>query len=218
MFVSAAAVVVLLARRKEPTPWIDLIWLGGAFSLALPAVRGIIWWALSAPVVVAGLLPRSEGSRKERGSPFLNLTVVACTIGLVASLVIRSPGIDPSTGTSMRIWQVSQHQVDAVRDSLTPGSRLFVAQASASWFEFALPSMSVFVDSRIEIFPERVWADYYSIVRAREGWQRLLDRWNVDAVVTDRHTRDLRERMEREPGWQQIYADHIGAVFVRTDS
>jgi hypothetical protein len=215
LFASAAVVAGFLARRREPTPWTDLVWLGAAFVIALPAIRGIAWWGLTAPVVVAGLLPATPTNGRERGSR-ANAAIIACILGVASMMVARDAGTDPGTGTSARIWQVSQYQIDAVRSSLVPGSRLFVAQPSASWFEFGLPSMPVFIDSRIELFPERAWHDYYAVVRGDDGWQDILDRWDVDAVITDGYTVELRDRMEDEAGWRRIYGDANGAVFVRS--
>jgi hypothetical protein len=146
----------------------------------------------------------------------INLVAVTTVIALVGALALRDRGIDHSTGTSAGIWQVSQGQVDAVRTALEPGARLLVAQPSASWFEFALPSMPVFIDSRIEIFPPGVWSDYMAVVRGDAGWRGILDDRQIDAVVTDLYTEGLRDRMDEEPGWRRLYADAAGVVFVRS--
>jgi hypothetical protein len=218
LFLGSAAVVAgFLARRGEPTPWADLIWLGVAFAIALQAVRGVVWWGLTAPVIVAGLLPtRRRTHRSAKGVSTLNAAAIVTVIALVGIMAVHDPGYDPLIGTTARIRQASQRHVDAVRAAVPSGSRLFVAQPSASWFEFALPSMPVFVDSRVEVFPERVWADYFAVAHGQDGWRDVLDRWRVDAVVTDLYTEDLREQMADDPGWQEVYADRIGAVFVRS--
>jgi hypothetical protein len=215
---SAALVAGFLARRREPTSWSDLIWLGVALAIALQAVRGVVWWGLTAPVIVAGLLPVRPARRASTGNPAINAAMIAAVIALVGVIAVHDPGFDPLIGTSARIRQASQRQVDAVMANLPPGSRLLVAQPSASWFEFALPSMPVFVDSRVEVFPERIWTDYFAVAHGEDGWQDILDRWDVDVVVTDLYTEDLRDRMEGEPEWNEIYADRIGAVFVRSGS
>ncbi len=36
------------------------------FALALPAIRGIVWWGLAAPVIVAGWLQPPRAARSER--------------------------------------------------------------------------------------------------------------------------------------------------------
>ena len=67
-------------------------------------------------------------------------------------------------------------------------AKLFVTLAYASWFEFASPSNPMFVDSRIELFPNDVWADYFAVAEGHVGWQAIVDRWGVDVIVMHRET------------------------------
>ena len=64
---SAFAVVAYLVRRGRPTPWTALITLGLFLLLALSAQRGIVWWGMVAPVVVAGLIRPLVGRKPEPG-------------------------------------------------------------------------------------------------------------------------------------------------------
>jgi len=106
--------------------------------------------------------------------------------------------------------------VDATESALPPGSRLFVSQTYASWFELELPSMPVFVDSRIELFPTSIWQAYLAVGGAREGWQTTLDRWDVDAVVINPEQDGvLTSHIEDDPGWRLAFEDDSGSVFVR---
>ena len=52
----------------------------------------------------------------------------------------------------------------------------------ASWFEYAQPSIPVFTDPRIEIFPATVWDDYSEIRVGGSRWQSILDRWQADTT------------------------------------
>jgi len=101
-------------------------------------------------------------------------------------------------------------------EDLPPGARLFVSQPIASWFEFAWPSAPVFVDSRIELFPDGIWADYDAVMAGREGWQGILDRWRVDAVVLMPGDTALASALSRDPGWRLAYRDGEGSVYVRS--
>ena len=89
LFVSAAFVTWLVARRREPVPWPTLLRLACFFALALPAIRGVVWWGLVAPVTAAGLLRPTPSAAsgdggspatERRGSPVMNLTMVAIVI------------------------------------------------------------------------------------------------------------------------------------------
>jgi hypothetical protein len=215
-FASAAAVGVFLARRREPVPWPDLMWLGVFFLFALPALRGVAWWALAAPPVVAGLLlpgDRSVGSRNERNP--INLIVVASMIALFGLMLPWHSQHDPQSGTSPLLVDAPDHLVQATAGSIPVGGRVFVSQAWASWFEFALPNRPLFVDSRIEIFPDRVWKDYLDVMAGQEGWQGILDRWHVEAVVLRAEDTTLGSIIAKDPGWRLAYRDDLGFVFIR---
>ena len=58
---------------------------------------------------------------------------------------------------------------------MTPGERLLVPQPWASWFEFATPDLPVAVDSRIELFPNDVWAGYLDGTQGGDGWEEVLE-------------------------------------------
>jgi len=217
-FISAIAVVVFLARRGRQTGWLPLIWLGSFFLLALPAARGEVWWAFVFPVVVAGLIgrPARPSAADRRGSPALNASILAA---LVMFVVVGLPwfrdGIDPSSGSSRLLSFAPQTLVDATRREASPSARLFVSQPFASWFEFASPSNQLFVDSRIELFPDRIWDDYLDVMRGREGWQTILDRWDVDAVVLQEEDEPISSSIANDPGWRLAYRDEMGRLYVR---
>ncbi len=215
-FASALIAAGYLVRRKEPVAWPQLLWLASFFVLALPALRGVVWWGLVFPFVIAGLGARKADADEERGSPFLN-TLLMTTI--VAAAIVMMPlwrGLSPA-GAPMFLGEAPVALVDATEASVPPGSRLFVSQTFASWFELELPSMPVFVDSRIELFPTSIWNEYVDIGGAREGWQATLDRWNVDAVVINpEQDGALVSHIEDDPAWRLAFEDESGYLFVRS--
>jgi hypothetical protein len=213
-FLTAAACVAWLALRGERTPWPDLLWLGAFFFLALPAARGVIWWGLVAPVVMAGLLPRRATARRpaaRAGTPALNLAVVVTlVVATVAALVhVRDSG--PSL-----LREAPDGLAEAVAADVAPGGRLVVPEPWGSWFEYAVPSVPVFVDPRIELFPTAVWEDYTTLRISRDGWQGVLDRWHADAIVVDTRDWTLGDRLKADPGWRLAYTDRDGELFVRS--
>jgi hypothetical protein len=215
-FASALAVTGYLVRRKEPVGWPQLLWLATFFVLALPALRGVAWWGLVFPVVVAGLGARRSDADEERGSPFMNALLVTT---IVAAAIIVMPlwrGPSPTGGPGF-LAQAPASLVDATEASVPAGSRLFVSQTYASWFELELPSMPVFVDSRIELFPTSIWDAYLDIGSAREGWQGTLDRWEVDAlVINPDQDGALVSHIEDDPAWRSAFQDDSGYLFVRS--
>jgi hypothetical protein len=220
-FISALAVVAFLARRDTKTDVLALVWLGSFLVLGLSAARGQVWWGFVFPVTMAGIIveqPRPSTSAEERGNPVLNLLVVCALFAFVA---VESPWFqdraDPSNGSTSRLAYAPQGLVEAVHREAPADARLFVTLPFASWFEYASPANPIFVDSRIELFPEEVWTDYVAVIDAREGWQGILDRWRVDAIVLLPGAGDatIGAMLEADRGWRLAYRDRSGTVFVR---
>jgi hypothetical protein len=215
-FLTAAAIAGWLAVRGTKTPWPDLLWLVALFFLTLPAVRGVIWWGLAAPVVVAGLLPARARADRERparsGSPLLDLAVVGT---LMVAAVVGLVHVRDAPSDAL-LAQAPQGLSAAVAARVAPGSRLVVPEPWGSWFEYSLPSIPVFVDPRIELFPSSVWQDYTKLLVAQDGWREVLDRWQVDAVVVDTREWPLGGLLEKDPAWRLVYTDAEGQLFVRS--
>ncbi|MGZ5297475.1 MAG: hypothetical protein ACXWYT_11165, partial [Actinomycetota bacterium] len=215
-FASTLIVAGYLVRRKQAVEWPQLLWLASFFVLGLPALRGVVWWGLVFPFVVAGLVARKVDADEQRGSPFMNVLLVTTIVAAAIVVIPLWRGPSP-TGAPTFLSQAPASLVDATEAGVPPGSRLFVSQTYASWFELALPSMPVFVDSRIELFPTSIWDAYLDIRGAREGWQATLDRWNVDAVVINPDQDGmLVSHIEHDPAWRLAFQDDSGYLFVRS--
>ena len=215
-FVSALVVIAVLVRRKQPTDAFSLVWLGAFFVLALPALRGVVWWGLVFPVVLAGLVTQPEEGQDRRGKPAFNTLIV---VALLAFIAIELPWWrdrpDPVSGSSALLQVAPQGLVGATLRELPAEARVFVSQPFASWFEFAAPSRAVFVDARIELFPDAVWTDYDDVMTGRDGWQDILDRWRVDGVALRAEDTTIASLIAKDPGWRLAYRDGLGRLYVR---
>jgi hypothetical protein len=61
-----------------------------------------------------------------------------------------------------------------------------------------------------------VWPDYNTVSAGRQGWQKVLERWNVAVVVVHpRQQAGLIPGIRKDPGWQLVYEDGEGMVFAR---
>ncbi len=101
-----------------------------------------------------------------------------------------------------------------MRDTSGPDDRLFNPQRWGSWFEYALPSLPVAIDSRIEFFPPEVWRRYTGVLAGADGWSAQLDEWGVTIVVVEAGDQAFGDRL-RDGGWVSTYADVDGSVLVR---
>jgi hypothetical protein len=215
-FVSALAVVALLARRGRSTEWPTLAWLGVFFIVGAYAIRGVAWWPLGAAFAVAGVASRrAEG--QERPTPFMGRRINA---GIAAVLVVAALILlpvwrptDPATGAPAGVLTDAPGGVTAaIRATARPGDRLFNPQPWGSWFEFATPDLPVAIDSRFELFPVETWAEYETVASGGDGWQAILERWHVTLAVVQAGDADFAGRLVAA-GWQSMYAGREGHLF-----
>jgi hypothetical protein len=207
---SALAVVVVLARRRAPTPWTSLLWLGVFFLLAMSASRAIVWWSMVAPVVVAELFP-SRVTGDEPPARESNVPAIGIIGAMLAAILILLPWWRPNDLLSTAPMGVTQ----AVIDHVPAGSRMFVHQPWGSWFEYATPDRLVYVDSRIEIIPQDVWDRYGQVGFAGADWRKVLDEVRPDAIVAAADWDLLPDLKADTAEWTEVYEDDDGAVFVR---
>lgn len=220
-FLSVVAVMAILARKASPAPWPSLLTLTVFFFIGLFAIRGVFWWAIVTPPVVARLLadtpPRKRTGFDDRlGVPPLNRAIAALLVVLFLLFLPWWRGRIPLSPSTPLLDEAPLGITRFLARTLHSGDRIFNAQIWGSWLEFALPQNPVFADSRIEVLPESVWSQYSDISRAKDGWQELLDRWRVVAVVAHREQqRALIPVIRTDPRWHLAYKDRDGYVFTR---
>jgi hypothetical protein len=220
-WLSGVAVAALGVTRRRTIRPIDVIRLVVFFALGIPALRSTLWWALAAPPVVASWI-RADAHvddpdhAADRASGRSVGVVAAGALLLLPIAVLLRSGNDPATGAPARLaWDAPQTLVEATRRELPAGSRLLVFQPYASWFEYALPDDPLMVDSRIELFPSAVWRDYDLAISASDGWEEVLDRYDIRGVVVP-PVSALGRELSRTDGWDRVIDTVAGSVFVRT--
>jgi hypothetical protein len=220
-FLSLAAVTFLVWRARARLPLARIVTLAAFAVIGLLAVRGIVWWTLAAPVLIADVMPRSADTREVRRP--LNVAFIAV---LVALAMVWSPWSRPlyaSTANSLTTADGLLAFAPAAYStrlaaSASPGERVFVPEAWASWFELEVPDVRPMVDARIEIFPTTVWDDYDAISRAAPGWERIVDRWGMRTLVLSTlQQQPLIDAIDEDPrGWTEVYRDADGMIVTRS--
>jgi hypothetical protein len=213
-FASVGATAVVFVRRTARVGWPTLLTLAVFLALGLQSGRGMFWWDLVVPSLVAaelGSSMRDDGRRAPAPMVLLTIAAVLCT-GVAFQPWLRAPG----AGTSL--LDDAPARVTAAAGRVTPaGGRIFDAQRLGSWLEWALPDRAVFADSRIELLTADEWDDYLDVSSGVQGWQQVLDRYRVDVVVaTTDQQGSLLPLIRRDPGWRQVYTDEDGSVFIRS--
>jgi hypothetical protein len=218
-FLSVVAVAALLiARVRRPVPWGSLLSLVVFMAIALAAIRGVFWWAMAAPIVLAGVLEHRPAPTERRDpSGVLNVAIVGVLALAVITSVIRwVPYTGPAMPTGGRLAFAPVGITRELQRTLGPGEVVFNAQKWGSWLEFEFPRSPVIVDSLIEVIPSSVWWKYYAVSSGVEGWQATLDAWDVDVAVLARDQQGpLIPKVRADPGWRLVYEDAEGLIFRR---
>jgi hypothetical protein len=221
--VSVLLVAIVAFRRRRELGWVRIAALALFFLVGATAVRGIIWWALAAPVLIADLFPArtTDETANEPGRP-VNAAIVAV---LVMLGIVFLPWFRPTFASTANSATVADgllaHSPNAyssrIPSLVPPGTRLFVPEIWASWFELALPDHPVMVDPRIELFLDTVWDDFDQISNGEGDWQAVVDRWDIGVLVLSTEQQDrLIAVLGDHPGWDLVHEDHDGMLLVRS--
>ena len=213
-FGSVGLAIVLLARRGRAAPWPTLAWLAVFAAIGAYAIRGVAWWPLGAVVAVAALLSTSgplARERPERSSPinlvFVGLIAIVCVV-----LVPVWRPTDNRLGAPVGVVGDAPGGITAaLRAVVKPGDRILNPQPWGSWFELALPEATVALDSRIELFPAKVWDDFDTAHRGGDGWQQILAAWAPTFVVATKDEAPFVARL-KAAGWTEFYRDDEGTI------
>jgi hypothetical protein len=225
-YASAHGVVLAVIRSRPRPPWPSLLWIAGFLAIGVYAARGVAWWPIGILPVVAQLLAPLPGAGRVRATSATierprrpNVAIAtAVVVAAIALLPFWRP-LDPGLGAPVGVVGVAPSGITAaLRMTATDQDRLFNPQPWGSWFEFAQPSVPVAIDSRIEVFPARVWDDYATVSSAGPGWATILDGWGVTMIVaTPSQDAALVAALSGDRGWRRAYADADGLLFVRSD-
>jgi hypothetical protein len=224
---SVVAIVVLGAWPRRRIALRDAIVLACFLVPAMTSVRMVAWWLLLwTPVVavaVAAVWPRlrSLDADDQRVSHSAAGVVAALLVVAVLSTpwferinpVLRMPGRGHRT----------EEDLQAVADFLgEQGSRrIFTRFAWGEYLGWALaPKATVFMDGRIEIFPDEVWGQYAAVTRGRSDWEEILARYDVDCLVLDASGYDgqLLPFVEQSCRWREAVRKGNAVVFLRDSS
>jgi hypothetical protein len=218
-FASVALVAVIAVGARRTLGWPRLVGLAIFFVIGATAIRGVIWWSLAAPVLIADLFPERAPRRERPSLVNTSLAVALVAIGLAFWPWFRptfTSSADTGTSTDGLLSYAPNAYSTRVLQTVEPGTRLFVAEPWASWFEFVAPGYPIFVDPRIELFPSAIWDDYDAISDTAQGWERIVDRWGIDLLVLSQSQQSaLIAVIADDPGWQVVYGDADGLLVVR---
>ncbi len=180
-----------------------------------------------AAALLAGNLPKSAAV-PEPEKPSWGAAV--CVALLLLGMAITSPVLDaynPLLGT-IRSNHRDEDDLAVVAAKLADPEaagpkRIFSRFEWGEYLGWALqPSGGqIFMDARIEIYPDDVWEEYSAVTQGRADWQEILDAHGVDYLLLDTtyHEKGLLPQVKQaQSRWQEVYSSGKAVLFVRRES
>ncbi|HMB21325.1 MAG TPA: hypothetical protein VKP08_00770 [Anaerolineales bacterium] len=79
------------------------------------------------------------------------------------------------------------------------------------------PRQLVFLDSQSDFYGEALMRDYEQIITARNDWEDLLEKYQVDWMIIPTHS-PLARKVFENPGWETLYEDETAVIVRRSQS
>jgi hypothetical protein len=215
LLISLALVILFRARLK----WADILPAVAFLALGLYSLRFIAPAAVVlAPVLGRAMrphrppLPRAADPAIDQLNRLI-AAALALLVGVFAFVSLRGTGLDLSTyPTHAEAWMAAHGYLDPaahrVAEQDVVGCYLILLRGSAG---------RVFIDDRVDMYPVSVSNDYDTLLHALPGAPDVLQRYDIDTVLWDRHL-PLKDLLVGHGGWQVQYQDKGWVVLTRIDA
>jgi hypothetical protein len=166
----------LVGRRGERLSSFEKVVLVATILIGLQSLRGVIWFALAAFMLLPSLL--GGGEPKPAGSTarlrFASGALVALSI-LVAGATVAIVAAKPAS------WFELHYPEGAVRavqraEARQPRVQIFASTQYSDWLLLRLPELSgrIAYDARFELMPTYRLRQLVDVRRQVEGWQKVV--------------------------------------------
>jgi len=213
-----------IGTKRIQLPWLILILMSLFF--ALRSFRNIALFGVSAwPLVAlhaAASWPRpkkpfrffSEFARLDPGARIGILIVPVAALMLALGLNRGSVGSLEIIPDHFNPGKFPVAAVARAREAKLPG-RVFDAWGWGGYIMYAWPDARLHVDPLK--FNDETIKSYSTIEEMRPGWQKEMDRWNIQTVLI--HVKSpMAKGMAMEPEWKAWYRDTLAVVYRRANN
>jgi hypothetical protein len=213
-----AALVVVSTSQSRPTAR-EVCLMACFLPLAAASARMVAWWTLAIAPILARLTVDCLPQRKtEPETP--SFASALCFTAIVAIAVLSCPWLsryNPLLGAGRQGARSVEQDLERVAYLIHDhgqNGRIFSRFEWGAYLNCALgPSYPVFMDGRIDIYPDDIWSEYADLTAGRSEWQQILDRYQVDYLVLDPtyHAESgLLSQVEKSHDWElALKTDHV---------
>jgi hypothetical protein len=219
--------ILLVASPKRPD-FFQIATLLVFGILGIKTSRGSVWFGLvMAPIVaehVAAVVKRYQNTERksvnQEGSRILNISfgLAIVLMGVISLPWLKSILPLPAAKAGLISTETPVQATQFLLEANPPG-RVFNSMTFGSYLIWAAyPQYQVFVDSRIELFPENVWLDYLSISNAEGDWEAQLINYGVNTLMLSPSEQPaLVDALNQSDKWKLVYRDPVAFIFVRVE-
>jgi hypothetical protein len=227
-FASILALLAVFALGRRRPTLTSLMLIGAFLWLAWGGQRYVVWYGMLAMPILAQSLA-APGSLRAR-APRLAFPSTLLSLALLAVLVAVQPSFKPGLALpqpykelfapvpgATELFSADTPVAAAEYLRAHPGGRLFNEMGYGSYLDWALyPTMQVFADPRVELYPLALWQDYTAIGQARDYNALLIGKYGVTRVLLDRQIQPrLAAALAADGGWEREYADGRAEIYRR---
>jgi hypothetical protein len=117
--------------------------------------------------------------------------------------------------TAMNKWEKQLFPVEAKMwiEQNHPEGNMLNSYNWGGYFEWYLRDYPVFLDSRADLFGNQIIDQWLDVMYAKEGWQEILDRWNVNLIVIEPGWK-IADLLPFH-GWNEFFRDDQAVIFGR---
>ena len=196
--VALSLAAVVRSRRWSALVPISVFAAAAAMGARNVAVASIVLIAVAAPLL-RGLGSLTTEGRSARAG--LGILAAASVAVIVGALLL--------SGENYRLDSYPVAAVDrlAATGALYGGSRWVHTDRTGNYLTWRFGGdVPIFIDDRMELHPPELIDDYLVLNRGEDGWQAVLDRWAIDAMLWPAD-RPLAELVRDDPTWAVIPVD-----------
>jgi hypothetical protein len=216
-YLLAFLTVWALGRRSSTLTLFERLALLATLASALHATRNVIWFELTALVLLPVLLTGAQATTQDGAAKRLRTGVAVAMLGVVAGALAFTATRPASWSQSL--WPTDRGVAAVSLATRDPQTRVFASDRDADWLLWRLPQLRgrVAFDVRFELNTRQ------QIRRLQRFFEQVGPRWQAvargyDVIVLNRkhHDRVRRALLERT-GLRQAYLDDDMALLVRAN-
>lgn len=139
---------------------------------------------------------------------FLTMVITALMGGSLFGIINLNSGFSPT--------QIPTKTLEYIKTNKLAYDKGFNFDNWGGIIRFKL-DQRVFIDDRADFYGEKFYIQYGNIIQAKPGWEKLLDKNNIEWILMPSNTM-LVQALKDKPGWQLKAKDEAASLYVRNNS